>query len=239
MVRRDEAVRVIMRTATRCIHPAGASPVPVSARAPGSRLLVRGETLDAKAERRKPDPLECGGKQAHGPQHEVKPAASTHLQSWSRAAHVTAKATSDAIVLECVFDLGGVWGAARVHGWMRNTRGPSALPQLRQGGSYKPKAKSSAAQRESEGSVVPTIVATKNAMDGKGPCFGHARREGKREGMAAKSGPNDPGACMCNVQVRQLQRELRMRAKRDGTVSCTPHQEDHRQAVCGKSASTV
>ena len=62
--------------------------------------------------------------------------------------------------------------------------------------------------------MVPVIVAMKNATGGKGPCFGHARREGKREGMAAKSGPNDPGARRCDVQVRQPQRELWAGAER-------------------------
>jgi RNA-directed DNA polymerase len=74
-------------------------------------------------------------------------------------------------------------------------------------------AKSSTAQRESEGLVVPMMVATNNATGGKGPCFGHARSEGKREGMAAKSGPNYPDARMCDVQVREPQRELWVWAK--------------------------
>jgi RNA-directed DNA polymerase len=37
----------------------------------------------------------------------------------------------------------GVWGAARVQGEARNTGDPSASPQSRQGGSYKPKVKAS------------------------------------------------------------------------------------------------
>jgi len=108
----------------------------------------------------------------------------------------------------------GVRSAARVEGETWNTRGPSALPPSRQGASYKPKAKSSAAQRESEGLVVPSMVATNNAAGGKGPCFGRARSEGKREGMAATSGPNDPGARRCDVQVRQPQRGLWAGAER-------------------------
>ena len=195
---------------------------------------MRGEIFDIKAERRKPDPWQqpCGGEQARGPQHEVKPAASTEQQSESRAAHVTAKATSIALVLERAIDLGGVWGAARVQGWMRNTRDPSALQQSGQSCSYKPKAKSSNAQRESEGRVVPMKVATNNATGGKGPCFGHARQEGKREGMAAKSGPNDPGARTCVVQVQQPRRELRVTAKRRGDSSA-------HAASGGPSASRV
>jgi hypothetical protein len=210
-VRRDEAAGGVAPSASRCSCPAGASPVPVGVGAPGSRPQVRAETLVARAGRRKPvrrrEP--CSGEQARGPQHEVKPAASTEEQWESRAAHVTAKAMLDAPGPGQIraSSLSGVWGAARVQGWLRNTRDPSASPSSRQGASYKPKAKSSAAQRESEGLVVPSMAATNNAVGGKGPCFGRARGEGKREGMAAKSGPNDPGARTCDVQVRQPQGE--------------------------------
>ena len=220
MVRRDEASRgsaqAVTSAATRCASSAGASPVPVSAEAPGSRPQVPREISDAQAGYRKPvkrrEPF--SGKQARGPQHQVKPAASTEKQSGSRAAHFTAKATSDALVSERVSDLGGVWGAARVQGETRKTRGPSAQQSSRQTRSYKPMAKSSGAQRESEGLVVPVMVAQNNASGGKGLCFGHARIEGKREGMAAKSGPINPEARTCFVQVRRPQRELGTGAKR-------------------------
>src|SRR6185312_4814165 len=95
------------------------------------------------------------GEQTRGPQHEVKPAASTEEQSGSRAAHFTVKATSAALVPKRAVGPGGVEGAARVQGEAWNTGGPSAQPTSGQGGSYKPKAKSSAVQRESEGIVVP------------------------------------------------------------------------------------
>jgi hypothetical protein len=193
-----------------CAFPTGASPVPVGAEAPGSRPQARGEIHAVRAGRREPLRRE----QQRGPQHEVKLAASTDSQSGSRDAHVTAKATSIVQVSERAIDPGGVRSAARVEGEVRNTRGPSWSPSSRQGGSYKPMAKSSAAKRESEGLVVPSIVATNNAAGGKGLCFGHARSEGKREGMAAKSGPNDPGARTCDVQVQQPQRELWARDKR-------------------------
>jgi len=82
--------------------------------------------------------------------------------------------------------------------------------------------KSSAAQRESEGIVVPereanalrTNAAQKNAAGGKGPCGGHVDGAGKREGMAARSGPNDPGGRRPSDKVRQLQRRLWVAAKR-------------------------
>jgi RNA-directed DNA polymerase len=144
----------------------------------------------------------------------VKPAASTEEQSESRAAHVTAKATSTAPAPERAGGLGGVWGAARVEGGVRNTGDPSAWLKSGQGASYKPKAKSAAAQRESEGTTVPSMVATKNAAGGKGPCGGHVGEAGKHEGMAAKSGPNDPGGPRPREKVRQLQRRLWAAAKR-------------------------
>lgn len=46
-------------------------------------------------------------------------------------------------------------------------------PESGPGVSYKPKVKSSAAQRESEGIVVPEMLVQQNARGGKGPCGGH------------------------------------------------------------------
>ena len=77
-------------------------------------------------------------------------------------------------------------------------------------------------QRESEGIVVPTAVgsttettvATNNAAGGKGPCGDRASEAGKREGMAGKTGPNDPGGVKPREKVRQLQRRLWVAAKR-------------------------
>jgi RNA-directed DNA polymerase len=122
---------------------------------------------------------------------------------------------------ERAVDLGGVEGAARVQGSARNTRDPSASPLSRRGGSYKSKTKSSAAQRESEGIVVPTQetrvsstnVVTNNAAGGKGPWGGHVDGTGKREGMAGKTGPNSPGGRRPRDKVRELQRRLWAAAK--------------------------
>jgi hypothetical protein len=209
---------------TRCASLTGESPVPVSVGAPGSRPQVLEGDLHARAGCQKSVKQRKlrSGEQVHGPQLEVKPAASTELQPGGRAAHVTAKATSSTGIPKPVIDSGGVWGAARVPGEARNTRDPSAPSSSRQGGSYKPKAKSSAAQRESEGRVVPLIAVTNNAAGGKAPCFGHVRYEGKREEMAARSGPNDPGAGVCAVQVRQPQGELQAEAERHRTSWPSP-----------------
>src|SRR5437870_3235001 len=173
MVRREEEEPASAGADSRCVFPTGGSPVPVGAGAPGSRPRAVAEMLPAQAGRREPLRRE----QERGPQpSEVKPAASKHEQWRSRAGHVTAKATSDAQKSgdESASGPSGVEGAARVQGNERNTGDPSAQPQSRRGGSYKPSAKSSAAQRESEGIVVPTMAATNNAAGGKGPCGGQA-----------------------------------------------------------------
>jgi len=218
MVRRDEAERLTLQEEGRivscCAVPAGASPAPVSAGAPGSRPQARKETSVSQAGHQEPLRRE----QERGPQHEVKPAASSDSQSGSRAAHVTAKAMSVAPVSEGVAGPGGVWGAARVQGTVRNTGDPSALPQSGTGDSYKPKAKASAAQRESEGTVVPMRGAANNASGGKGPCGDRVVDGGKREGMIGASRSNHPDGRRPDDKVRQLQRRLWKAAKRQPGV---------------------
>ena len=226
MVRRDDDGELpaggMKEPGSRCDGPAGVSPVSVSAEAPSSRPAVSRETSKAEAGRRKQANQRelASEKQARGPQHEVKPAASSHPQSEGRAGHFAAKATSMVRAPERTNGLGGVEGAARVPGSSRNTRDPSALPQSRRGGSYKSKTKSSAAQRESEGIVVPaearaseTNVATNNASGGKGPWGDHVDEAGKREGMAGTTGPNNPGGRRPRDKVRELQRRLWIAAK--------------------------
>jgi hypothetical protein len=89
--------------------------------------------------------------------------------------------------------------------------------------SYKPMVKSSGAQRESDGVVVPQI-AVSNAAGGKGPDFGHASGGGKHGGMAGAARSNNPGGQSRPVdaearlrprlvKVRELQRKLWAAAK--------------------------
>jgi RNA-directed DNA polymerase len=155
-------------------------------------------------------------KPARGPQHQVKPAASTDLQPESRAGHFAVKAMSRAPQSGDVRarGLGGVEGAARVQGDERNTRDPSARPESGQRGSYKPMAKASGAQRESEGTVVVSSLATKNARGAKGPCGGHVGDGRTREGMTGTPGSNHPDEPPLIDKVRQLQRRLWVAAKR-------------------------
>ncbi len=196
MVRRDAEERPMPegggQTLACCATATGESPVPVCVRAPGSRpQVVEGDLCGRAgrqklARRRKPR----SGEQARGAQHAVKPAASTDLQPAGRAAHFTAKATPLAQGPRRAGGCGGVGGAARVQGAERNTRGPSAWLGSGQTSSYKPKVKSSRAQRESEGIVVPDGAASAaptkaavghHALGGKRSCGGHAEMAGKRE----------------------------------------------------------
>lgn len=195
-----------------CTDPAGASPAPVSTGAPGSRPQARGESPASRAGRQEPLRRE----RARGPQHEVNPAASSEEQWGSRAAHFTAKATSAAqgSGRESAAGPPGVWGAAREQGLMRKRRDPPAPPSSRQGAPYKPKVKAGAAQRESEGTVVPMMATTNNATGGKSPWGGRAGKGGKHEGMAGKPGPNHPRGPVPADKVRQLRRQLYVAAKR-------------------------
>ena len=228
MVRREEEEakpRSGEARSSSCAFLAGVSPASVIAGEPRSRSQVRGRDPGARAgcqkpvKRRKP----FSGEQVCGPQHEVKPAASTDLQSESasdvtsfasRAAHVTAKAMSYDQVPERSQGLGGVRGAARIEGRVRNTGDPSALPSSGQVASYKPSAKSADAQRESEGIIVVSMGATKNASGARGPCGDRVDGAGKREGMTGKTGSNSPGGRKPVDKVRQLQRRLWAAAKR-------------------------
>jgi hypothetical protein len=209
MVRREAKTEPPPKAGTsevlaRCVAPAGASPVPVGAGAPGSRPPPEVERPEGEARCRKPNAAKAvDGEQVRGPQQPVKPAASTEKQSGSRAAHVTAKAMSPAHESGWAGGPSGVRGAARGHGEARNTRGPSAPREGRsQRSPYKPEAKSVAAQRESEGVVVPMMAATNNDAGGKDPCFSHVWRVGKCEGMTAESGSNHPEGPSTFVQFK-------------------------------------
>lgn len=82
--------------------------------------------------------------------------------------------------------------------------------------------KSSGAQRESEGVVVPPIGVQHNAPGGKDPHFDHAGGEGKRQGMTGTARSNHPGRPQPAEparpvgrigKVRKLQRKLWAAAK--------------------------
>lgn len=102
-----------------------------------------------------------------------------------------------------------------MEGGVRNTRDPSALPESGQGASYKPRAKSAAAQRESEGSIVVVIPAEQNAGGAKGPHFDHGEGGATREGMSGHQNRSNPPIVPSDgAKARHLQRRLWAAAKR-------------------------
>src|SRR3990172_12062470 len=155
MGRRDDSKpsegRPTERAESRCACPAGESPVRVVAGEPGSRPAPEAERPTGEAWCQKPPaPKAVGREQQRGPQHQVKPAASSNSQPERRAEHVAAKATSSRRESGWREELGGVWGAARAEGEVRNSRDPSAQPTSGKDRPYKPSAKAGGAQRESE-----------------------------------------------------------------------------------------
>jgi len=195
-----------------CTVPAGASPARVSAGAPGSRPQAADREVRVQVGCRKPLRRE----QECGPQRKVNPAASSTSRGGSRAAHFTAKAMTvrQETGEESRADPTGVWGTARIQGPVRNGRGPSAPPSSRPGNPYKPKVKSGAAQRESEGVIIPLMAVEQNAAGGKDPCFGQAGNGGKCEGMVRAAGPKSPDGRSPIDKVRRLQYRLWTAAKR-------------------------
>jgi len=202
------------------IRPAGVSPVRVIAGEPGSRPQSRGEIPGA--ERGVESLLE-------GASARAATAASSNLQSGSRAAHVTVKAMSvspgSGIGLGGSLRGRGSCTRARSDHGTRETRLSSLVSKDR---SYKPMVKSGGGQRESEGAVVVRIGVQKNASGAKGPYFGRACNRGTRKGMDGLTVPNLPGgstpvavapremACAATrrADVQQLGSELWAAAKR-------------------------
>jgi len=73
--------------------------------------------------------------------------------------------------------------------------------------------KSSAAQRKSEGIVVPVMTVSKNTVGGKDPWGGRVDRSGTRKGMTGESSSNSPDGRSPGDNVRRLQDRLRAVAK--------------------------
>jgi hypothetical protein len=188
-VRREDNDGSIDPELSSCASPAGASPASVSIGAPSSRSPEPREIVEAEARRQEPS----NGRQGRGPQHEVKLAASTDTQSGSRAAHVTAKATSSTRLSEAIDeDSRGVWSAARVQGEARNTGDPSARPRVRGTRTDQADGQAIAVQRKSEGIVVPVMSTPQNVDGGKGPWGGHDDEYRNDKGMVATRGAGNP-----------------------------------------------
>jgi hypothetical protein len=141
----------------RRVDLAGASPVRVSAEAPGSRPQSEGEIRPA--ERGVKSPWKRG-EQTSGPQQQVNAAASSDYQpkgvQEGRAAHVTAKATDSTLDSERVLDLFGVAGGGTLGQSNAEQERPYLAAKSGKDRAYKAgRQKAHGAGRESEGFIVP------------------------------------------------------------------------------------
>jgi len=165
MVRPEE---VDMVSAFRCTGPAGASPVRVSAGAPGSRHQYTGEISYAK---RCVESLEVGGSEGAG-RNKVNASASSDYQPKGvregRAAHFTAKATHSVSVPERTLGLPGVRAAARYEGMMRNRRDTTRQPTSGKDRAYKAGAEV-ARSREGVRGVRSTCEGGEKPLEGRDP----------------------------------------------------------------------
>jgi hypothetical protein len=154
------------------IRPAGASPVPVGAGAPGSRPRFVIERWRAE---RGVESLFGGSKRAGWDCSLVR----TTIGEPSRSCHGEGHVRQSFSGIGCGGSLRGTETCTRArsdHG-TRETRLASLVSKDR---SYKPSAKAGGGQRESEGVVVVRIGAQNNASGAKGPCFDHVCGGGKR-----------------------------------------------------------
>ena len=150
------------------VSPTGESPVQGTAGDPGSRSPTTGEIPSVEARRQEPLRRE----QQRGPQHQVKPAASTDTQWESRAAHVTAKAAPDEHEPGAERSLGlpGVGGAARVDGDARNTGGPSVSLSSQQDATNKLTVKSCIVQLSTDSKKDPPSASNGDPPTCSGVC---------------------------------------------------------------------
>jgi RNA-directed DNA polymerase len=192
-----------------CIDPAGESPAPVSAEAPGSRSHEERESVRSRAGCRKP--VQVDRERSGGPQRVVNvEQASSNYQpkgDWERRAdHVPAKAMHSARESERALGLPGVLAAARREGLMRNRREPSRRPTSGEATRISAEREGEACRAAVRGGS-STAEGVENTPEGRAPAVVARADAGKCEGMAAR--PNDP-----IDKVRELQRTLWKCAKR-------------------------
>lgn len=175
-----------MSAAACCTDLVGASPTPVGAEAPGSRLPARGETRPVEAQRQKP-PWEGANEQAVT---LVNATASSVLQPKgvreSRVAHVTTKATHIDLVSERSVGFPGARAAACSERAVRNWRGPPRQPASGKDQGYKPGGESSWSREGVRGARSTVEAVHENAVEGRGPP--HAGLAGRLRGRAALAG---------------------------------------------------
>jgi len=170
---------------------AGERPVAVIAGEPRSRLQPWGEIPPAERSVESPGRERAvtiepgGGERSCGPSpkrtlqpREISPRKGGMAEPvMSRRRQQTAPARSGGVQ-----DVPGVGRRARSDSPARNRRGPTRRLTSSEDRAYKPRAKWSGAERESEGPVVPTM-AGESRLEGRGPALVALVHGGTGEGM--------------------------------------------------------
>jgi hypothetical protein len=163
--------RCMLRLAS-WIRPAGVSPVPVGAGAPGSRPQSSGEILAAE---RGVESLFGGSKRAGCDYSLVR----VTIGEPSRSCHGEGHVRQSWFRIGCGGSPRGTGSCTRARS-DRGTRETRLASLVSEDRSYKPMAKSGGRQRESEGVVVVQIGVQNNASGAKDPCFDRVCGGGKR-----------------------------------------------------------
>ena len=189
---------LLRRERVCCVELAGESPVAVSAIAPRSRPQVGGEIPKPERGVKSPTSGPYGSaweSKSAGPMRKREPLQPRDINNrkgeaaepvMSRRRQQTASRSDGATQ-----DASGVGRGACGHSSARNWRDPNRLPFEGDDGPYKPMAKGDRAGRESEGVVVPSMMRTKTASEGRTPALIAPRATRTCEGMAACE-PNNP-----------------------------------------------
>lgn len=163
-----EAARADENTGTCCTDLVGASPTPVGAEAPGSRLPEEGETRLSEAQRQEPRKEGANERVAT----KVNATASSVLQPKgvreSRVAHFTTKATHIDLDSERSVGFPGVQAATRLERAVRNWRGPPRQPASGKDQGYKPGGESSWSREGVRGAHSTVEAVHENAVEGRG-----------------------------------------------------------------------
>ena len=170
--RRRSSVGRMLRPVASWIRPAGVSLVRVSAAAPGSRPWYVIERWRAE---RGVESLFGGSKRAGCDDSLVKRAVGEP----SRSCHGEGHVRQSWLPIGCGGSLRGR-GSCTCAGSDRGTGEARLASLVSKDRLYRPMAKSSGGQRESEGVVVVMIGVQNNAPGAKGPCFDRACNEGMR-----------------------------------------------------------
>ena len=192
-------------------RPAGASPVRVSAGAPGSRPRF---VVERRRTERGVKSLFGGSKRAGRSANRCESCSLVTVTTGepSRSRHGEGPCPTYRRSGDAVGRVPPGYGERHVRKAWFGT-GEARLPSLvSKDRSYKPMVKASGGKRESDGAVV-LLIAVRNAAGGKGPDFGHAGDEEKRKDMAGTARSNHPRRREPAVNVRQLENRLWAAAK--------------------------